>query len=225
MLSKYDIILFDSDNTLYDHGIHERTAIFEAFELYGTPISEELYLRYREINDDIWKEFELGIEHEDGPLIERFRRFSKQCGVEFSPFRINELYVESLSNQCSPFPASFEVCKKLSETHKLYIITNGTESVQLRRFNASPLKPFFSDIFTAASIGVQKPKKEFFDRVLEKIGSPARGRIIIIGDSLTSDILGGKNAGIDTCWYNPGHKENKTEISPTYEIDDLRKLI
>lgn len=225
MLSKYDIILFDSDNTLYDHEIHERTAIFEAFALYGQPITEEMYLLYSKINDDIWKEFERGTEHEDGPLIERFRRFSRTAGLELSPFRINELYVEALSNQCSPFPASFEVCAALSKTHKLFIVTNGTESVQLRRFEASPLRPFFSDIFTAAAMGVQKPKREYFDLVLEKIGLSDRRRAIIVGDSLTSDILGGVNAGIDTCWYNPAHAENKMSFSPTYEIDDLKKLL
>lgn len=225
MLSKYDIILFDSDNTLYDHNIHERSAIFEAFEQYGEPITEEMYLLYRKVNDDIWKEFERGVEHEEGPLIERFRRFSSLTGTAFSPFRMNELYVDALSLQCSPFPASFEVCKALAERHALYIITNGTESVQLRRFNASPLRPFFTDIFTAAGIGIQKPQKEYFDRVLSRIGNPDRGRVIIVGDSLTSDILGGVNAGIDTCWFNPERKKNTMDFSPTYEIDDLRMLL
>ncbi len=225
MLSKYDIILFDSDNTIYDHNIHERSAIFEAFEQYGEPITEEMYLLYRKINDDIWKEFERGIKHEKGPLIERFVRFSKLTGTAIVPNRINELYVEALSRQCSPFPDSFEVCKALSTRHTLYIITNGTESVQLRRFNSSPLRPFFTDIFTAAGIGVQKPKKEFFERVFSRIGNPDPDRVIIIGDSLTSDILGGVNSGIDTCWFNPERKKNPMDFSPTYEIDDLKKLL
>ncbi|MBQ2841117.1 MAG: YjjG family noncanonical pyrimidine nucleotidase [Oscillospiraceae bacterium] len=225
MLSNYDIILFDSDNTLYNHGIHEKTAIFEAFSLYGEEIDDERYLLYRRINDDIWKEFERGISHTDGPLVERFRRFSDASGISLCPFRINELYVEALSNQCSPFPDSYEVCKKLSETHKLYIITNGTESIQLKRYEVSPLRPFFSGIFTAAGIGIQKPKKEFFDRVLEKIGNPEKRRVIVIGDSLTSDILGGVNAGLDTCWYNPEHKENSMDFSPTYEIESLKSLL
>ncbi len=225
MLSKYDILLFDSDNTLYDHGIHEKTAIFEAFSQYGTEITEEQYQLYRKINDDIWKEFERGIEHKEGPLIERFRRFSHLTGMELSPFKINELYIEALSNQCSPFPASAGVCKALSQTHRLYIITNGTESVQLRRFENSPLRPYFCDIFTAASLGVQKPKREYFDRVLEKTGCVDRARAVIIGDSLTSDILGGVNAGIDTVWYNPHFHENTGIAKPTYEIHDLKELI
>ncbi len=225
MLSKYDIILFDSDNTLYDHNIHERSAIFQAFEQYGAPITEEMYLLYRKVNDDIWKEFERGVKHEKGPLVERFVRFSNFTGTAISPHRINELYVEALSRQCSPFPDSLEVCKALSEQHTLYIITNGTESVQLRRFHSSPLRPFFADIFTAAGMGVQKPQKEFFDRVLSRIGNPDSDRVIIIGDSLTSDILGGVNAGIDTCWFNPEHKKNAMDFSPTYEIDDLKKLL
>ena len=225
MLSKYDILLFDSDNTLYDHGIHEKTAIFEAFSLYGQEITDEQYLLYKKINDDIWKEFERGIQHTDGPLIERFRRFSETTGIELAPDRINGLYVEALSNQCSPFPSSFEVCRTLAKSHKLYIITNGTESVQLRRFERSPLRPFFKDIFTAAAIGIQKPKKEYFDRVLEKINCTDRTRTVVIGDSLTSDILGGINAGIDTVWYNPGFCEHPENISSTYEIHDLKELV
>lgn len=225
MLSKYDILLFDSDNTLYDHGVHEKTAIFEAFSLYGQKITDEQYLLYKKINDDIWKEFERGIEHPDGPLVERFRRFAEITGMELSPAEINELYVEALSNQCSPFPASFEVCQSLARTHRLYIITNGTESVQLRRFERSPLRPFFKDIFTAAAIGIQKPKKEYFGRVLEKIDCFDRSRAVVIGDSLTSDILGGINAGIDTIWYNPGFNEHPEEICPTYEIHDLKELV
>ncbi len=225
MLSKYDILLFDSDNTLYDHGIHEKTAIFEAFSLYGCEITNEQYLLYKKINDDIWKEFERGIQHKYGPLIERFRRFSEATGIELAPDRINELYVEALSNQCAPFPTSLEVCRALAKSHKLYIITNGTESVQLRRFERSPLRPFFEDIFTAASIGIQKPKKEYFDRVLERIKCTDRSRAVVIGDSLTSDILGGINAGIDTIWYNPRFCEHPENISPTYEIHDLKELV
>ncbi len=225
MLSKYDILLFDSDNTLYDHGIHEKTAIFEAFSLYGCDITEEQYLLYKKINDDIWKEFERGVRHKDGPLIERFHRFSETTGMKLSPDGINELYVEALSNQCSPFPASFEVCQTLAKTHKLYIITNGTESVQLRRFERSPLRPFFEDIFTAADIGIQKPKKEYFDRVLEKINCADRSCAVVIGDSLSSDILGGINAGIDTIWYNPSFDKHPENICPTYEIHNLKELI
>ena len=120
MLSKYDIILFDSDNTLYSHDIHEKNALFEAFKAYGTKLTDELYLLYRDINSDVWREFERGEELSGGPLIERFVRFSKKTGIDLLPKRINELYVEALSNQCSPFTESFEVCSSLSSFHKLY---------------------------------------------------------------------------------------------------------
>ena len=225
MLSKYDIILFDSDNTLYDHGIHEKTAITEAFYAAGESITDEEYALYAKINDGIWKEFEKGIKHKDGPLVERFIRFFRETKKNISPHLINDLYVQALSEQCAPFPDSFDVCKSLSERHTLYIITNGTESVQIKRYNASPLRPFFSGIFTASSVGAQKPTREYFDRVLRALGNPPRERILIVGDSLSSDILGGINSGIDTCWYNPSEKENTSEIKPTYEIRSLRELL
>ncbi|MBR5542685.1 MAG: YjjG family noncanonical pyrimidine nucleotidase [Oscillospiraceae bacterium] len=225
MLSKYDIILFDSDNTLYSHDNHEKCALFEAFKAYGVCIDEENYLLYRNINSDVWREFERGITHAHGPLIERFMRFSAASDIELSPERINSLYIEALSDQCSPFAESSEVCRTLSKKHTLYIITNGTESVQLKRYERSPLRPFFSGIFTAAGIGVQKPKEEFFRRVFEKIGNPEKSRVIIIGDSLTSDILGGVNCGIDTCWYNPKRQKNTFDFSPTYEIENLKQLL
>ncbi len=225
MLSKYDILLFDSDNTLYDHSIHEKAALNSAFSSVGEVLTPEELAVYTKINDDIWKEFEKGVKHEKGPLVERFVRFFDAVGKNISPVLINELYVEALGNQCSPFPDSFEVCKVLSKRYTLYIITNGTESVQIKRYNSSPLRPFFSGIFTASAIGAQKPTAEYFDRVFEKLGNPPRGRAVVIGDSLSSDILGGINAGVDTCWYNPSGKENTSDVRPTYEIKSLRELL
>ncbi len=225
MLKKYDIILFDSDNTLYDHAIHERSALTVAFKKYGTPLTQQLYEIYRGINDDVWKEFEKGIPLDGGPLIERFRRLNKRCGLSLEEDRINSLYISSLGEQCSPFPDSYDVCKALSKTHRLYIITNGTHDVQIKRYEKSPLRPFFSGIFTAADIGVQKPKREYFERVLEKIGGSDKERVIIIGDSLSSDILGGINSGIDTCWFNLHGIENASDIIPTYEIRDIKELL
>ncbi len=225
MLSKYDIILFDSDNTLYDHYLHEKNALTLAFSKYGMVLTDELYEIYRNMNDDVWKEFEKGVPLDGGPLVERFRRLNARCCLTLDIERINSLYVSSLGEQCSPFPDSYDVCKALSETHKLYIITNGTHEVQTRRYEKSPLRPFFSGLFTAADIGIQKPKREYFERVLKQIGNPEKSRVVIVGDSLTSDILGGVNSGIDTCWFNLYHKKNTSQIIPTMEITDIRELI
>ena len=225
MLSKYKVVLFDSDNTLYNHDIHERTAIFEVLKACGIPTLDEYHILFRDINSVVWQEFERGVKHKNGHVVERFSRFLSAAGIDFCPFKMNELYIEALSNQCSPFPESQEVLSVLSKTHKLYIITNGTESIQVRRFNASPLRPNFSGIFTADGVGIQKPYAEFFERVLKDIGSPKHEEVIVIGDSLTSDILGGVNAGLDTCWYNPNHNENTLGVDPTYEIEKLTELI
>ncbi len=226
MISNYDIILFDSDNTLYNHFLHERTALDETFELCGkNPLTEDEYLLYRKINSDIWKEIEIGFPKDKNPLVERFRRFKEASGLSFSPDEINAAYIERLSEQCSPFPETFEVCKTLSSTHKLYVITNGTEYIQVKRYNRSPLLPFFSGLFTAASVGIQKPQKGFFDSVLKQIGNPPKNKVLIVGDSLSSDILGGINSGLDTCWFNPQHAQPSKNILPTYEIDTLTALI
>ncbi len=225
MLKKYDVILFDSDNTLFDHEKHEKAALYEAFNEYGTPLTDSLYELYRGINNDVWKEFEKGIALPDGPLIERFRRLNARAGTGLDEERINSLYVASLANQCSPFPDSHLVCSTLSKTHKLYIITNGTHEVQTRRYERSPLRPFFSGLFTATDVGVPKPSREYFERVLSELDIKDKSRAVIVGDSLSSDILGGVNSGIDTCWFNPRGDKNSSGIFPTYEISDLKQLI
>lgn len=225
MLSKYSVILFDSDNTIYNHAIHEKAAIFEVLKTCGFPQLDEYYFIYRDVNADVWKEFEGGIRHEDGHLIERFRRFLSVSGLNACPFELNKLYIDALSNQCSPFPESDAVLAAISKTHKLYIVTNGTESIQHKRYYSSPLLPYLSGIFTADGIGTPKPNAEFFEHVLKSIGNPDPSKVIVIGDSLTSDILGGINAGLDTCWFNPEHKKHPLDISPTYEINKLTELI
>ena len=225
MLNRYKVLLFDSDNTLFNHNAHEKLALAEAFAEYGEPLKEGVYELYHEINANCWKEFELGVIHPRGLFIERFDRLAKKTNASFDPERMNAIFTPALGRQSVPFEDSYEVCEKLSKTHTLYIITNGTHSIQLYRYERSPLRPFFSGIFTAESMGANKPKAEFFENVLRQIGNPPKSDCIVIGDSLTSDMQGGVNAGIDTCWFNPNALKNPYDFSVTYEIRSLRELL
>ena len=112
----------------------------------------------------------------------------------------------------------------LSKTHNLYIVTNGVASTQQIRIGDSGLQPYFKDIFISELLGSQKPQKEFFDHCFERIPDFDPSLALIIGDSLTSDIKGGNNAGIETCWFNPDGEENNTDAKVDYEIKSLKAL-
>ena len=122
-------------------------------------------------------------------------------------------------------PGALETCKMLSEYCSLYIVTNGVSKTQHSRIRLSAIKDYFKDIFVSEDVGYQKPLKEFFDYVFEKINLIDKSRVLIVGDSLTSDIQGGNNAGIDTCWYNPKGIENTKKVNCTYEINNLQDLL
>jgi 2-haloacid dehalogenase len=157
-------------------------------------------------------------------VIFRFEKFLAEQGSDFSPEEAQKQYVLALGAQHHFIDGAEELLSLLSEKYELYAVTNGLCAVQTRRIKDSRLDRFFRGYFISEEIGFSKPRKEFFDLAFSKIDGFERDKAIIIGDSLRSDILGGKNAGIRTCHYNPQKKENKTGIIPDHEIKNLSEL-
>ena len=217
-------ILFDLDETIFDFPKAERAAISEVMLKIGITPSEENIRRYSEINRECWDALERGEFTRERIVVLRFERFLSEQGSDFSPKEAQKMYVAALGAQHHFIDGAEELLSLLSEKYELYAVTNGLYAVQTRRIKDSRLDRFFKGYFISEEIGFSKPRKEFFDLAFSKIDGFERDKAIIIGDSLMSDILGGKNAGIRTCHYNPQKKENKTGIIPDHEIKNLSEL-
>lgn len=221
----YTHILFDMDDTILDFQKAQLVSFKYVLEKYEISFSEDVYLRYEDINHFLWKQFDEGIISKDIVQNERFSRFFDTLGKQVDGKQANSLYQESLSSQTWLIPHAKEVCLELSKHHTLSIVTNGVGTTQKRRFSTSEIFPYFSHILISEDIGVAKPNKEFFDEAFNLIKCTDRHKILFVGDSLSSDIQGANNVGIDCCWFNPKGTINNGQLQITYTITDLRQLL
>lgn len=223
-MPRYDYILFDADNTLFDFDQAEEQALQHAFEDHGYPfqaLTQDLYLA---INRVLWHRFDLGELSREELLRERFAVFSRVMGGNDDPEEFNRCYLNHLAEGAYLLPGAEELCAALSPHCTLAIVTNGVASAQRGRFFRSPLSPYFDNLFISEELGYQKPQPEFFQLVLQRLPIPDPTRAVMVGDNLFSDIQGGINAGIDTIWYNPTQMPNPTDILPTWEVSDFTTL-
>ena len=227
MKEKYTTLLFDADNTLLDFDKAENEALKKVMTDYNLHITEENCRRYSEINDALWKKFEKGEIEKADIKSTRFREFFKFMKVEedYDPLEVNNTYISYLREGGYVIEGANELCKTLKEKgYMIYVITNGIAATQARRLSLSGLLPYIDDVFVSETIGFQKPKKEYFDYVLKSIKETDKNKILVIGDSLSSDIKGAENADLPYIWYN----HRKTEIPDTFKaeavISDIREL-
>ena len=158
-------------------------------------------------------------------MAERFTRFLKAVNAAGSGAEMNQYYLDQLATHPDlAAPNVLDVMKELAEVATLAVVTNGFDRVQSRRVAESGLKEFVEEVFVSEKLDSEKPNRKIFDTALRSLGVENRERVLMVGDSLTSDIQGGINAGLDTCWYNPNHAENPGKICPTYEISNLEEL-
>lgn len=219
---KYTTLLFDSDDTLLDFGKAEKQALRATFEAFAPSMGDAMNAKYHEINRALWTAYEKG----EIPRSEIFRvRFPKtfeHFGLPVPEENIPDFFQTQLSMVHEVMPGVFEVLEKLHGKYKMHIITNSVKTTQMRRLAESGLIKFFDHIFISEELGTQKPAPEFFDIVFDKLRI-SRSEALIIGDSYSSDIKGGINAGVDTCWFNFKNDPNK-DTAPTYEIKHFTEL-
>lgn len=225
----YEILLFDIDNTLLNFDLAEEKAIHVALSHYNIEPTLEVVSKFKEINKKLWKKFELGEITKERLLEKRFEELFEFLGnfkyLDNNVSReINTYYLNQLANSSDLMPDAYEVLKELSKSHQIYSVTNGVTKTQTKRINNSTIKQFFDGVYISETIGIQKPYKGFFDYVFNDLKITDKRKVLLIGDSLTADIIGGINYGIDTCWYNFKKQESK-EIKPTYEIKSLKELL
>jgi len=223
---KYQVILFDADETLFDFRMSERVALKGVLTDFGIEYDENYHLKiYMELNTAIWKEFEDGRITQDKLKIERFRRFASELKIEFNEFDMAKSYMKHLSQASFLFDGAKELIKNLSKDYKLGIITNGLTDVQDTRIRKSVIAEYFETIIISEEAKVAKPDARIYDLALRNMNHTDKKTVLYVGDSLSSDIQGGINAGIDTCWVNKEKTENLSNIQPTYIIQDLSEII
>ena len=174
---------------------------------------------YEGINDAYWCKLEKGEITKEKLLVERFVEFFTKIGVETTRVKeFNQAYLNGLLDTVVFMPEAYETVKKLHPQYKQYIVTNGVKQLQRQKIAKAKIEEFFDGIFISDEIGHEKPQIEFFDYVFDRIETQNRNEIMIIGDSLTSDIAGGIHAGIHTCWYHPSNEENHSDIKPEFTV-------
>lgn len=224
----YRNILFDLDNTLLDFNRAEREALSSVISGLGVKPTQELVSLYSRINLSQWKRLELGELTLAETKVNRFRLFFEAIGVDASPKAATAEFEAQLHNGFYMVSGARELLRDLYGKYRLYIASNGTASVQRSRIEGADISGFFDGVFISQELGAKKPDADFFEKCFQGIAGFVREETLIVGDSLTSDILGGHNAGIASVWYNPQKHCNTENIMPTYEIerlDDLKAVL
>lgn len=218
---KKPIVLLDLDNTILDFDMAEKTALSRAFAEMGVPYDDALLKRYNQINIRHWEMLEDGILTRDQVLIRRFEALYREAGMEADAFRTQALYESLLAEGHWFMPGAEELLETLAGKARLILCSNGTASVQEGRIASAGIGPYFEQIFVSEHMGANKPEKRYYDLCFAEIPDFDRERCVMLGDSLTSDIRGGINAGVKTCWFNPRRKPNPGPIRPDFEIHEL----
>ncbi|MFD6506203.1 MULTISPECIES: YjjG family noncanonical pyrimidine nucleotidase [Bacillus] len=223
-MKKYKTLLFDVDDTLLDFQKAEKIALRMLFEEKGLLLTDEIEDRYKKINKSLWDSFEKGEIARNEIINTRFSILFKEYGEEVDGILFENNYRSYLEEGNQLMQGAFEFINQIQSKYDLYIVTNGISKTQDKRLRNAGLHSLFKDIFVSEDTGFQKPMKEYFDYVFERIPNFVSEEGLIIGDSLSADIKGGYVAGIDTCWFNPEKKSNDSEIMPTYEVHNFEEL-
>ncbi|MBQ3404667.1 MAG: YjjG family noncanonical pyrimidine nucleotidase [Oscillospiraceae bacterium] len=216
-------ILFDLDDTLLDFHKAEKAALKSTLERFGKRADDYIAKRYSEVNRDQWKLLEQGKLTREQLKLRRFDLLFRDFGLDSDPESAARSYEKALGVGHFVIDGAPELLDALHGRYELYLVSNGTASVQEGRLDSAGIKKYFKGVFLSEYLGVEKPNRAFFDRCFEQIGGLDRESTVIVGDSLSSDIKGGKNAGIRTIWFNPRH-ESAGDSAPDYEICSLLEL-
>ena len=220
----FEYLFLDLDDTILDFQKAEHVALSKTLENFGLNPTQEVLTRYNKINKAHWEALERKELTREQVLLGRFQVLFEEMGISAEPVKVARAYEHNLSIGHWFLPGAEEAVARLSRKYKLYLTSNGTASVQKGRMTSANLYRFFENVFVSQEIGVNKPAVEYFEKCFAQIPGFDKTKAIIVGDSLTSDILGGQNAGIATCWVNPHHKQGRPDIRVDYEIEALSQL-
>ena len=217
-------LLIDLDETILDFHKAEQIGLENTFRHYGIEPTEETVSLYLQINAAHWRALEQGKMTRKQVNEGRFTQLFSQLGKEVDGAQCAAYYLHQLSLTHDYLPGAEEAVKSLSKKYRLFVASNGNAKVQGPRMEKSGLHAYIEQTFVSEALGENKPSKAYFDICFSRIDGFDPAQAIMVGDSLTSDIQGGINAGIRTCWFNPAGKPNQTAIRPDYEIRALSEL-
>ncbi|MCL2544945.1 MAG: YjjG family noncanonical pyrimidine nucleotidase [Clostridia bacterium] len=222
----YAFLLADADNTLFDFPAGERLALKETFKTHGLPTDEATLLTYHHINEALWRRLERG---ETSPAELRVRRFAELLAVlnlaeARSAAQIAESFVQALGRQAIMLPGAERAVRRWAARMPVAIVTNGIASVQRARMARSPIADCVAALIISEEVGAAKPDRRMVDAALDALGCADPRRALLLGDSLEADIAAAANAGIASCWFNPGRLPNPTAPHPTYTVASLDEV-
>lgn len=224
MINRYQLLLFDADDTLFDFHKSEQSAFHRMLQACKIEASgDSLYPHYREISLGLWQQLERNEITKDKIKTHRFELLFQKHGIEACPVSAGDTYLQLLPQDVHLIEGAREACKDLSQEFKLGIITNGIQSVQEQRLRRSGLADYFSFMVVSEECGFHKPDPRIFEHALRKANFTADDALMI-GDRFEADILGAKNSKIDSCWFNPKGNLRTNDHVPTYEILKLDEL-
>ena len=222
----YKFLLFDLDHTLLDFDVAEDIALTQLLKEEGVVDIRAYKDYYVPMNKTLWKDLEEKKITKKELVNTRFAKLFAHFGIEKDGAYLAERYQFFLSKQGQTFPGVEDLLKYLiHQEYELYAATNGITFIQTGRLEQSGIAPFFKEIFISEQLHTQKPDAAFYEKIGARIPKFNKNHALMIGDSLSADIQGGNNAGIDTIWYNPHHLENHTQAQPTYEVDSYQALL
>ena len=220
----FEFLFIDMDDTVLDFKKAEHVAIRKTLSEAGIEPTDAVCARYSQINQGYWERLERKEVTREQLQVGRFADLMAEYGVRADAKRCADRYMENLSIGHYFLPGAEEALQALSGSYKLYLASNGNTETQRSRIASAGIAKYFAEIFISGEVGVNKPDKGFFERCFARIPDFDPAKAMIVGDSLTSDILGGKNAGIATCWVNPYHKPANPDMIPDYEIESISQL-
>lgn len=220
----YEFLFLDLDDTILDFKKAEAVAIHRTLQEAGVDPTDENKALYSRINKAHWEMLERGEITREQVKVLRFARLFETLGVDADAEATSENYVNLLGIGHWFLPGAEEAVDALSKKYRLFLASNGNASVQKGRMTSANLYRFFEKCFVSEEIGHNKPSKAYFDAAFAQIPGFDPAKAMIVGDSLTSDIQGGINAGIATCWVNPTHAPGREDIRPDYEIESIAQL-
>ena len=217
-------IFFDLDDTLLDFGQAEHVAVQKAFRDVGVEPTPALLQRYSEINIGLWEQLERGEIERDTLLVLRFDLLFREMHIDIPGIQCETRYRRYLGIGHYFVEGAEDILSYLAPKYRLYLASNGVSDTQYSRLASAGIGHYFQGIFISEDSGHHKPEKEYFDYCFRQIPDFDPSQALMVGDSLTSDILGGRQAGMKTCWFNPNRKPPRTDIVPDWEIHALTDL-
>ena len=218
------IVLLDLDNTIIDFNECARRSIMGIFEDLGFRYDDSVFETFITENVKIWKRLESGEIDKAYLRANRWNIILQKLGIDYDGTIIEERFENGVALGAYPVDGAYELLDYLYDKYDLYVVSNGLKFVQESRVKIGKYDKYFKALFLSEDVGIQKPDIRFFDYCYEKLGFPPKNELILIGDSLSADIKGGNNFGIDTIWFNKNGEENPTDIKPTYIVNTLKEI-